>query len=387
MKFAKLFTSESVGPGHPDKICDQVSDAILDACLKQDPYSSVAIECFTTRNLFIVGGEVSTSAKVNYEKIARKTLKDIGYTDEKYGIDADRCQVMVVVKEQSKDIAQGVKNISSSKEIGAGDQGMMFGYACNETAAYMPLPIFLAHELVKEANLQRKNGEFINAGPDMKSQVTIDYTGNSPKVDTILMSIQHDKEANFIDFKEYIKENIIKKVISKYGLNLDYKVFINPTGRFVIGGPEGDTGLTGRKIIVDTYGGYARHGGGAFSGKDCTKVDRSAAYMARYIAKNIVASGVAQKCEIQISYAIGIAEPISLSVDTFGTSSYSDEKIISMIQEIFELTPYGIIKTLGLRKPIFAKTATFGHFGRLDLDLPWEKLDKVESIKKYLNIL
>lgn len=387
MKFAKLFTSESVGPGHPDKICDQVSDAILDACLKQDPYSSVAIECFTTRNLFIVGGEVSTSAKVNYEKIARKTLKDIGYTDEKYGIDADRCQVMVVVKEQSKDIAQGVKNISSSKEIGAGDQGMMFGYACNETAAYMPLPIFLAHELVKEANLQRKNGEFINAGPDMKSQVTIDYTGNSPKVDTILMSIQHDKEANFINFKEYIKENIIKKVISKYGLNLDYKVFINPTGRFVIGGPEGDTGLTGRKIIVDTYGGYARHGGGAFSGKDCTKVDRSAAYMARYIAKNIVASGVAQKCEIQISYAIGIAEPISLSVDTFGTSSYSDEKIISMIQEIFELTPYGIIKTLGLRKPIFAKTATFGHFGRLDLDLPWEKLDKVESIKKYLNIL
>ncbi|MDD4123622.1 MAG: methionine adenosyltransferase, partial [Bacilli bacterium] len=379
--------SESVGPGHPDKICDQVSDAILDACLKQDPYSSVAIECFTTCNLFIVGGEVSTSAKVNYEKIARKTLKDIGYTDEKYGIDADRCQVMVVVKEQSKDIAQGVKNISSSKEIGAGDQGMMFGYACNETAAYMPLPIFLAHELVKEANLQRKNGEFINAGPDMKSQVTIDYTGNSPKVDTILMSIQHDKEANFIDFKEYIKENIIKKVISKYGLNLDYKVFINPTGRFVIGGPEGDTGLTGRKIIVDTYGGYARHGGGAFSGKDCTKVDRSAAYMARYIAKNIVASGVAQKCEIQISYAIGIAEPISLSVDTFGTSSYSDEKIISMIQEIFELTPYGIIKTLGLRKPIFAKTATFGHFGRLDLDLPWEKLDKVESIKKYLNIL
>jgi len=387
MKFAKLFTSESVGPGHPDKICDQVSDAILDACLKQDPYSSVAIECFTTRNLFIVGGEVSTSAKVNYEKIARKTLKDIGYTDEKYGIDADRCQVMVVVKEQSKDIAQGVKNISSSKEIGAGDQGMMFGYACNETAAYMPLPIFLAHELVKEANLQRKNGEFINAGPDMKSQVTIDYTGNSPKIDTILMSIQHDKEANFINFKEYIKENIIKKVISKYGLNLDYKVFINPTGRFVIGGPEGDTGLTGRKIIVDTYGGYARHGGGAFSGKDCTKVDRSAAYMARYIAKNIVASGVAQKCEIQISYAIGIAEPISLSVDTFGTSSYSDEKIISMIQEIFELTPYGIIKTLGLRKPIFAKTATFGHFGRLDLDLPWEKLDKVESIKKYLNIL
>lgn len=387
MKFAKLFTSESVGPGHPDKICDQVSDAILDACLKQDPYSSVAIECFTTRNLFIVGGEVSTSAKVNYEKIARKTLKDIGYTDEKYGIDADRCQVMVVVKEQSKDIAQGVKNISSSKEIGAGDQGMMFGYACNETAAYMPLPIFLAHELVKEANLQRKNGEFINAGPDMKSQVTIDYTGNSPEVDTILMSIQHDKEANFIDFKEYIKENIIKKVISKYGLNLDYKIFINPTGRFVIGGPEGDTGLTGRKIIVDTYGGYARHGGGAFSGKDCTKVDRSAAYMARYIAKNIVASGVAQKCEIQISYAIGIAEPISLSVDTFGTSSYSDEKIISMIQEIFELTPYGIIKTLGLRKPIFAKTATFGHFGRLDLDLPWEKLDKVESIKKYLNIL
>lgn len=387
MKFARLFTSESVGPGHPDKICDQVSDAILDACLKQDPYSSVAIECFTTRNLFIVGGEVSTSARVNYEKIARKTLKDIGYTDEKYGIDADKCQVMIVVKEQSKDIAQGVKNISSSKEIGAGDQGMMFGYACNETAAYMPLPIFLAHELVKEANLQRKNGEFINAGPDMKSQVTIDYTGNSPKVDTILMSIQHDKEANFIDFKEYIKENIIKKVISKYGLNLDYKVFINPTGRFVIGGPEGDTGLTGRKIIVDTYGGYARHGGGAFSGKDCTKVDRSAAYMARYIAKNIVASGVAQKCEIQISYAIGIAEPISLSVDTFGTSSYSDEKIISMIQEIFELTPYGIIKTLGLRKPIFAKTATFGHFGRLDLDLPWEKLDKVESIKKYLNIL
>ncbi|MFA7157008.1 MAG: methionine adenosyltransferase [Bacilli bacterium] len=387
MKFAKLFTSESVGPGHPDKICDQVSDAILDACLKQDPYSSVAIECFTTRNLFIVGGEVSTSARVNYEKIARKTLKDIGYTDEKYGIDADKCQVMIVVKEQSKDIAQGVKNISSSKEIGAGDQGIMFGYACNETAAYMPLPIFLAHELVKEANLQRKNGKFKNAGPDMKSQVTIDYTDDTPKVDTILMSIQHDQEANFIDFKEYIKENIIKKVILKYELNMDYKVFINPTGRFVIGGPEGDTGLTGRKIIVDTYGGYARHGGGAFSGKDCTKVDRSAAYMARYIAKNIVASNIAQKCEIQISYAIGIAKPISLSIDTFGTSNFSDEKILLMIEELFELTPYGIIKTLGLRKPIFAKTATFGHFGRLDLDLPWEKLDKVESIKKYLNIL
>lgn len=384
MKFAKLFTSESVGPGHPDKICDQVSDAILDACLKQDPYSSVAIECFTTRNLFIVGGEVSTSAKVNYEKIARKTLKDIGYTDEKYGIDADKCQVMIVVKEQSKDIAQGVKNISSSKEIGAGDQGMMFGYACNETAAYMPLPIFLAHELVKEANLQRKNGEFINAGPDMKSQVTIDYTGNSPEVDTILMSIQHDKEANFIDFKEYIKENIIKKVISKYGLNLDYKVFINPTGRFVIGGPEGDTGLTGRKIIVDTYGGMGRHGGGAFSGKDPSKVDRSAAYAARYVAKNIVAARLADKCEVQVSYVIGYAEPLNIFVECFGTNKIPHEKIEELVRKNFSLKPAEIINELGLKNPIYRKTCSYGHFGKEDL--PWERTDKAVTLKAQAGI-
>ncbi len=381
-KYLKLFTSESVGPGHPDKICDQISDAVLDACLKQDPYSRVACECYTTTDLVIVGGEVTTNAVVDYEAIARQTLRKIGYTKKEYGISADTCQVQVLIKKQSRDIAQGVDT------GGAGDQGLMFGYACDETSVYMPLAIFLAHRLVEFADQLRLKGEFKWARPDMKSQVTIDYTNpNHLKVHTVLLSIQHDPEADDNQFKEFIREHIIKHVLQKYGYdNNNYRVLINPTGRFVIGGPEGDTGLTGRKIIVDTYGGAARHGGGAFSGKDATKVDRSAAYAARYIAKNIVAAKLAKKCEIQISYAIGIAEPISIAIDTFNTSHFSDEQLLQAINRLFILTPQGIIQSLRLREPIFAQTATYGHFGREQFELPWEKLDKVEMLKKYFNL-
>ena len=373
-----LFTSESVSEGHPDKVCDQISDAILDACLKEDPKSRVACEVFATTNFVVIGGEITTTAKVNYEHIARNVLNEIGYTDDGIGIDGNTCEIKVVLDTQSPDIALGTNH-----EVGgAGDQGIMFGFASNETKNYMPLAISMAHELVKEATKQRKDGTFKSARPDMKSQVTIDYT-NEPKIETILMSIQHDPDFDEESFKKHIKEEIMDKVVREYGLNTDYKVFINPTGRFVIGGPHGDTGLTGRKIIVDTYGGYARHGGGAFSGKDPSKVDRSAAYMARYMAKNIVAAGLCDKCEIQLSYAIGIAKPTSVFVETFNTNKVSTEVILEAIEKEFDLTPNGIINTLDLCRPLYRQTAAYGHFGQEDKDLPWEKLDKVEVLKAY----
>jgi len=375
----RLFTSESVSEGHPDKVCDQISDAILDACLKEDKNSRVACECFTTTNLVVIGGEITTSAKVDYEKVARETLRRIGYTDESVGINADTCKVVVVLDTQSADIALGTNTTVG----GAGDQGIMFGYACSETEGYMPLPVSIAHHLVRYATEKRHTGEFKWARPDMKSQVTMDYTDmNNPKIDTILMSIQHDPDFNEEEFKNYIQNYIMKEVVKKYNMNEDYKVYINPTGRFVIGGPHGDTGLTGRKIIVDTYGGTARHGGGAFSGKDPSKVDRSAAYMARYIAKNIVASGLCEKIEIQLSYAIGVKEPTSIFVETFGSEKVSKDVILQAIDKEFDLTPQGIIDTLDLLTPIYASTAVYGHFGRSAM--PWEKLDKVDVLKSYL---
>ena len=374
-----LFTSESVSEGHPDKLCDQISDAILDECLRQDKYSRVACECFVTTDLLVIGGEITTNAKVDYE--ARDVMRRIGYTAEDLGIDADTCEIKVVMDTQSSDIALG-----TNVEVGgAGDQGIMFGYATNETETYMPLPISMAHELVRYASELRHNGTFKHARPDMKSQVTIDYTDeNNPKVDTILMSIQHDPDFNEEEFKTFIKEKIMKEVVRKHHMNEDYKVFINPTGRFVIGGPHGDTGLTGRKIIVDTYGGMARHGGGAFSGKDPSKVDRSAAYITRYIAKNIVAAGLCDRIEIQLSYAIGVKDPTSVHVDTYGTGKVADEVILDAIKKEFDLTPQGIINTLDLLNPIYGPTAAYGHFGRTDVEFPWEKLNKVEDLKKYL---
>lgn len=376
-----LFTSESVSEGHPDKLCDQISDAILDECLRQDKYSRVACECFATTNLLVIGGEITTNAKVDYEAVARDVMRRIGYTAEDLGIDADTCEIKVVMDTQSSDIALG-----TNVEVGgAGDQGIMFGYATNETETYMPLPISMAHELVRYASELRHNGTFKHARPDMKSQVTIDYTDeNNPKVDTILMSIQHDPDFNEKEFKTFIKEKIMKEVVRKHHMNEDYKVFINPTGRFVIGGPHGDTGLTGRKIIVDTYGGMARHGGGAFSGKDPSKVDRSAAYITRYIAKNIVAAGLCDRIEIQLSYAIGVKDPTSVHVDTYGTGKVADEVILDAIKKEFDLTPQGIINTLDLLNPIYGPTAAYGHFGRTDVEFPWEKLNKVEDLKKYL---
>lgn len=376
-----LFTSESVSEGHPDKLCDQISDAILDECLRQDKYSRVACECFATTNLLVIGGEITTNAKVDYEAVARDVMRRIGYTAEDLGIDADTCEIKVVMDTQSSDIAVG-----TNVEVGgAGDQGIMFGYATNETETYMPLPISMAHELVRYASELRHNGTFKHARPDMKSQVTIDYTDeNNPKVDTILMSIQHDPDFNEEEFKTFIKEKIMKEVVRKHHMNEDYKVFINPTGRFVIGGPHGDTGLTGRKIIVDTYGGMARHGGGAFSGKDPSKVDRSAAYITRYIAKNIVAAGLCDRIEIQLSYAIGVKDPTSVHVDTYGTGKVADEVILDAIKKEFDLTPQGIINTLDLLNPIYGPTAAYGHFGRTDVEFPWEKLNKVEDLKKYL---
>lgn len=376
-----LFTSESVSEGHPDKLCDQISDAILDECLRQDKYSRVACECFVTTNLLVIGGEITTNAKVDYEAVARDVMRRIGYTAEDLGIDADTCEIKVVMDTQSSDIALG-----TNVEVGgAGDQGIMFGYATNETETYMPLPISMAHELVRYASELRYNGTFKYARPDMKSQVTIDYTDeNNPKVDTILMSIQHDPDFNEEEFKTFIKEKIMKEVVRKHHMNEDYKVFINPTGRFVIGGPHGDTGLTGRKIIVDTYGGMARHGGGAFSGKDPSKVDRSAAYISRYIAKNIVAAGLCDRIEIQLSYAIGVKDPTSVHVDTYGTGKVADEVILDAIKKEFDLTPQGIINTLDLLNPIYGPTAAYGHFGRTDVEFPWEKLNKVEDLKKYL---
>lgn len=376
-----LFTSESVSEGHPDKVCDQISDAILDACLADDPNSRVACEVFATTNLVVIGGEITTSAQIDYEKVARDVMERIGYTDASLGIDARNCEVKVVLDTQSPDIAMG----TNTQVGGAGDQGIMFGYATNETEGYMPLAISIAHQLVRVATEKRKNHEFKWARPDMKSQVTIDYTDEkNPRIDTILMSVQHDPDFDEEAFKTYLHHEIMDYVVSKYDMNHDFKVYINPTGRFVIGGPHGDTGLTGRKIIVDSYGGYARHGGGAFSGKDPSKVDRSAAYMARYIAKNIVAAGLCDKVEIQLSYAIGVAKPTSVYVETYQTEHISREAILEAIEKEFDLTPNGIDQHLNLRRPIYEKTASYGHFGRNDLDLPWEKLDMVEALKKYL---
>ncbi|MFT9816545.1 methionine adenosyltransferase [Lysinibacillus sp. NPDC056185] len=382
-----LFTSESVSEGHPDKIADQISDAVLDAALSQDPLSRVACEVFTTTNTVIVGGEITTKAELDIEKIARDTLIGIGYTDDKFGIDGHNCNVQVLVHTQSPDIAMGVDSSSDTKEVGAGDQGIMFGFATNETENYMPLAIEMAHMLVKRATEQRKNGQFKWARPDMKSQVTIDYTDSMrPKIDTVLMSIQHDDDFDRVAFIDYVTENVIKAVAKQFGMNEDFRILINPTGRFVVGGPHGDAGLTGRKIIVDTYGGAARHGGGAFSGKDCTKVDRSAAYAARYVAKNIVAAGLADKCEIQLSYAIGVSEPISIALETFGTEKVAKEEILLAIRQLFDLTPTGIINMLNLRKPQYQQVAAYGHFGRSDVNVTWEITDKVSELQQLLAV-
>ncbi|UWD34795.1 methionine adenosyltransferase [Mycoplasma cottewii] len=376
----RLFTSESVSEGHPDKICDQVSDAILDACLSQDKNSKVACEVFATTNYLLIAGQITSTAVVDYEKVARNVLRNIGYTNDDYGINADTCQIDIRVEGQSPDIAMGVD--LENDEIGGGDQGIMFGYATNESQTYLPLAITMAHELVFNATKQRKQGLFKWARPDMKSQVTIDYTDiNNPKIDTILMSIQHDPDYNEAEFKKYIKENIMDLVADEFNMNKDFKVLINPTGRFVIGGPQGDTGLTGRKIIVDTYGGYARHGGGAFSGKDSTKVDRSAAYMCRYVAKNIVAAGLADKVEIQVSYAIGLPRPISIFIETFNTEKVPLDKIYQAVEENFDFSVSGMIKTLKLREPVFFKTSKYGHFGKADFS--WEQTDKADILKEY----
>lgn len=380
-----LFTSESVSEGHPDKLCDQISDAILDAILKKDPESFVAIECFATTDFLTIGGEVKTNAKVNYKKIARKVISDIGYNDDSLGFNAKTVKIVVKVHEQSSDIRQGVKK-GNILDSGAGDQGIMFGYASNESEGYMPLPIGIAHKLVRMATTRRKEGSFRWARPDMKSQVTIDYSEKTPKIHAILMSCQHDPDYNEEEFKRYIVEEIMKPVARSFNLNDDFKVLINPTGSFVIGGPAGDTGLTGRKIIVDTYGGSARHGGGAFSGKDPSKVDRSAAYYARYIAKNLVAAGVADRLEVQLSYAIGEAEPLSIGISTYGTAKYDDQTILYVINKVFDARPGAIIQQFSLRKPNFKyrDISNYGHFGRPDLKLPWEKLDKVKEIKAIL---
>ena len=386
MEKKNLFTSESVSEGHPDKVCDQIADTILDECLKVDPKSRVACEVFVTTDYCLIGGEITSNARPDYDKIARDVIRDIGYSKDEYGFNADTVKIDVKVKEQSPDIAMGV-NAKKPEEIGAGDQGIMFGYATNENEGYMPLPIVIAHKLVRVATNMRKSGEFKGARPDMKSQVTVDYSNEKkPLVKTVLMSIQHDENIDLDKFREFVYRHIMIPVVESFGLNTDFEVLINPTGKFVIGGPAGDTGVTGRKIIVDTYGGAGHHGGGAFSGKDPTKVDRSGSYMARYIAKNLVAAGVADKCEIQLAYAIGKSEPVSVHVDAFGTAKFSEEKIAETVYKVFDLRPGMIIKNFSLTKPSFEyhKLTNYGHFGRPDLDLPWEKLDKVEEIKKYL---
>ncbi len=379
-KWKILFTSESVSEGHPDKVCDQVADAILDACLKEDPMSRVACECFTTSDYLLIGGEITTKAKLNYEKIAREVLLDIGYDKDEYGFNGNTCKIENKIKCQSPDIAQGVDN-ERMEDIGAGDQGMMFGYASTETENYMPLPIVLAHKLVRSATLLRKEGKFKGSRPDMKAQVTIDYT-DGIRIDTILMSCQHDENISFEEFKRFIHEEIMIPVAKSFHLNTDFNYLINPTGRFVLGGPAGDTGLTGRKIIVDTYGGRACSGGGAFSGKDPSKVDRSGSYAARYVAKNLVAAGLAKRLQVQISYAIGVSKPISIAVDTFGTGKIADSKILTIIHELFDLRPGKIIEKFSLTKPTFAyrDLSNYGHFGRPDVDCPWEKLDQVNNI-------
>ena len=391
-----LFTSESVTEGHPDKMCDQISDAILDALMEQDPMSRVACETCTTTGLVMVMGEITTNAYVDIQKIVRDTVREIGYTRGKYGFDADTCGVITAIDEQSADIALGVDKALEAKEnkmseeeiaaIGAGDQGMMFGYASDETPELMPYPISLAHKLARKLTEVRKDGTLKYLRPDGKTQVTVEYdeNGTPKRLDAVVLSTQHDPDVTQEQIHEDIKKYVFDPIIPEGMVDENTKFFINPTGRFVIGGPHGDSGLTGRKIIVDTYGGMARHGGGAFSGKDCTKVDRSAAYAARYVAKNIVAAGIAKKCEIQLSYAIGVAHPTSIMVDTFGTGKLSDEKLVEIIRENFDLRPAGIIQMLNLRRPIYTQTAAYGHFGRTDVDLPWEKTDKAELLKSYL---
>ena len=391
-----LFTSESVTEGHPDKICDQISDAVLDALLAQDPMSRVACETAVTTGLVLVMGEITTKAQIDIQTIVRETIREIGYDRAKYGFDCDTCGVIVALDKQSTDIAMGVDKALEAKEnhmsdeeieaIGAGDQGMMFGYATNETPELMPYPISLAHKLARKLTEVRKNGTLPYLRPDGKTQVSVEYDENGKpcRLEAVVLSTQHDENVSQEQIHADIKKYVFDPVLPQDMIDDETKFFINPTGRFVIGGPNGDSGVTGRKIIVYTYGGYARHGGGAFSGKDCTKVDRSAAYAARYVAKNIVAAGLAEKCEIQLSYAIGVARPTSIMVDTFGTGKLADDKLVEIIRENFDLRPAGIIKMLDLRRPIYKQTAAYGHFGRTDIDLPWEKTDKVDDLKKYL---
>lgn len=389
-----LFTSESVTEGHPDKMCDQISDAILDEILKQDPMARVACETATTTGLVLVMGEITTNAYVDIQKTVRDTIREIGYDNKNNGFSSDTCAVIVALDEQSSDIAMGVDKALEAKEgkseddldTGAGDQGMMFGFASNETQDYMPYPISLAHKLARQLTKVRKDGTLNYLRPDGKTQVSVEYdkSGKAIRLDAVVLSTQHGEEVSQEQIHKDIKKYVFDEILPQNMIDEETKFFINPTGRFVIGGPQGDSGLTGRKIIVDTYGGYARHGGGAFSGKDCTKVDRSAAYAARYVAKNIVAAGLADKCEIQLSYAIGVAHPTSVLVDTFSTGKLSDAELVGIVRKEFDLRPAGIIKMLDLRRPIYKQTAAYGHFGRPDLDLPWEKLDKVEKLKKYL---
>ncbi|ATO49137.1 MULTISPECIES: methionine adenosyltransferase [Brevibacillus] len=392
-KGRRLFTSESVTEGHPDKICDQVSDSILDAILSKDPNARVACETSVTTGLVLVAGEITTSTYVDIQKLVRDTIREIGYDRAKYGFDADTCGVITAIGEQSADIALGVDQALEAREgsmtdaeieaIGAGDQGLMFGYACNETPELMPLPISMAHQLARRLTEVRKNGSLQYLRPDGKTQVTVEYDGDKPvRIDTIVISTQHAPEVELDQIKKDLMEQVIKPIVPANLLDDQTKYFINPTGRFVIGGPQGDAGLTGRKIIVDTYGGYARHGGGAFSGKDPTKVDRSGAYAARYVAKNIVAAGLAEHCEVQVAYAIGVAQPVSIAVNTFGTGKIAESDLVALVRKHFDLRPAGIIKQLDLRRPIYKQTAAYGHFGRNDLNVPWERTDKAEDLKK-----
>ncbi|MBE3591795.1 MAG: methionine adenosyltransferase [Thermoanaerobacter sp.] len=393
----RLFTSESVTEGHPDKICDQISDAILDEILKKDPYARVACETAVTTGLVLVMGEITTQCYVDIPKVVRKVVEEIGYTRAKFGFDADTCAVITSIDEQSPDIALGVDKALEAKRgelsdseieaIGAGDQGLMFGFACDETEELMPMPIMLAHKLARRLAEARKNGTLSYLRPDGKTQVTVEYEDDRPvRVDSVVVSAQHAPEVDHDTIERDIIEHVIKPIIPENMVDNRTKIFVNPTGRFVIGGPQGDSGLTGRKIIVDTYGGYARHGGGAFSGKDPTKVDRSASYAARYVAKNIVAAGLAKKCEVQLAYAIGVATPLEIGIDTFGTGKIPDEKISEIVKQVFDLRPAAIIRDLDLRKPIYRQVAAYGHFGRHDLDLPWEKTDKVDILKKLAGI-